>query len=99
MRISIWLELWSSRLSVTKKDNYANINRDGLQYSGGADASLFSAGEVGDGPDQGHSGGADSVPPAPNFCTLQHRANFDTCRILEQKRTENPVKMLGEVLC
>jgi len=23
------------------------------------------AGEVGDGPDQGHSGGADSVPPAP----------------------------------
>src|ERR1700691_909090 len=24
------------------------------------------AGEVGDGPDQGHSGGADSVPPAPN---------------------------------
>jgi hypothetical protein len=27
------------------------------------------AGEVGDGPDQGHSGGADSVPPAPN-CPL-----------------------------
>ena len=25
------------------------------------------AGEVGDGPDQGHSGGADSVPPAPKF--------------------------------
>src|SRR5271169_5456298 len=26
---------------------------------------LLNAGEVGDGPDQGHSGGADSVPPAP----------------------------------
>jgi hypothetical protein len=26
---------------------------------------LQNAGEVGDGPDQGHSGGADSVPPAP----------------------------------
>jgi hypothetical protein len=25
------------------------------------------AGEVGDGPDQGHSGGADSVPPAPDL--------------------------------
>lgn len=30
------------------------------------DALLTNAGEVGDGPDQGHSGGADSVPPAPN---------------------------------
>lgn len=28
------------------------------------------AGEVGDGPDQGHSGGADSVPPAPNLSPL-----------------------------
>jgi hypothetical protein len=28
------------------------------------------AGEVGDGPDQGHSGGADSVPPAPKLSTL-----------------------------
>src|ERR1035437_9596844 len=31
-----------------------------------ADIFLTNAGEVGDGPDQGHSGGADSVPPAPN---------------------------------
>ena len=28
---------------------------------------LQDAGEVGDGPDQGHSGGADSVPPAPSL--------------------------------
>jgi hypothetical protein len=29
--------------------------------------STGNAGEVGDGPDQGYSGGADSVPPAPKF--------------------------------
>jgi hypothetical protein len=29
------------------------------------------AGEVGDGPDQGYSGGADSVPPAPNSETME----------------------------
>jgi hypothetical protein len=28
---------------------------------------LRNEGEVGDGPDQGHSGGADSVPPAPIY--------------------------------
>jgi len=32
---------------------------------------LTHAGEVGDGPDQGHSDGADSVPPAPNLSTNQ----------------------------
>jgi hypothetical protein len=47
-----------------------------LRYSEGSPALEFGqgfatllmlrdAGEVGDGPDQGHSGGADSVPPAP----------------------------------
>jgi hypothetical protein len=34
--------------------------------SGVQSQSIANAGEVGDGPDQGHSGGADSVPPAPN---------------------------------
>ena len=30
------------------------------------------AGEVGDGPDQGYSGGADSVPPAPHFPSFRN---------------------------
>lgn len=40
--------------------------------------SVNNAGEVGDGPDQGHSGGADSVPPAPS---LVESDNYQTLAI------------------
>src|SRR5208282_3818469 len=38
------------------------------------------AGEVGDGPDQGHSGGDDSVPPAPKFSTSAINIRASDCR-------------------
>ena len=34
---------------------------------------VLTAGEAGDGPDQGYSGGADSVPPAPNLQTKKRK--------------------------
>jgi hypothetical protein len=56
--------------TATPLGRFVNMNRlqiDKYEDSGDvADALLANAGEVGDGPDQGHSGGADSVPPAPN---------------------------------
>ncbi len=63
----------SSRLPI--KRNFGILDESDLMMP--SDTFLTNAGEVGDGPDQGHSGGADSVPPAPLFCLGKHAA----CRI------------------
>ena len=57
------------------------VNRRQLRYSERV------AGEVGDGPDQGYSGGADSVPPAPHFPSFQNH-RLET--IAAQARQPNP---------
>jgi len=66
---------------------------------------LSDAGEVGDGPDQGHSGGADSVPPAPktsNLCCLTVGIRLDEGRGSSNQSTNcrrNPRRAKTRVPC
>ena len=52
------------------------------------------AGEVGDGPDQGHSGGADSVPPAPDSKVAPRFCKRSTTRNALGLNSE-PIRITG----